>query len=608
MSVQAEAPDPEDQQDGGEKALVRAQALFDKGDLPGAEAALGELSGRRAQAPKATLLLSRIRVRQGRSDEALAVVEAGSAAFPNSKFLRGQLGRLLLKLDRPSDAERALAKACEDIPSDAGVHALHADACLLSGDFERALTSIEAACRFDSGSGEYQLRKVAALALTRRMSEARELFNDLRGKPEDVLALFEKIATFAMRDDRADDIVSVTGTATSLFPDTPAAFLFAGEYLAGAGKSGEAVAVFDKAAELSGGLTPKQTIDVARGKAKALRALNDDAGAAAVLEQAVARYPDDEGLLYDLYVLNQRLGRTDAMRNFGKRLSNAGAKTLPPDLKSGLAGLSKSRAPRSLLADKLKWAWEIAGRPESEYVAWKTSVQWGADADALLRAWWLNAPERASQIDDLLEWPANNALDTIDKKARCIAVTTHLGPMAGQVRYLQTCGRPFRGFGVAGPDPAIGDAPPMRIAARGGDAGALRQLIHEIERGTLMGFAPDVPTRNADTRLELLGRTIAMSSFVPRIIYKYRPACVMVQALWRNGRIALEVERLPEPEDGETIEAWCTRWCEAYLARVARVMTGAPENLNLGTGIWQNVSSEFARRQTRRFETVSRRT
>jgi hypothetical protein len=226
-----------------------------------------------------------------------------------------------------------------------------------------------------------------------------------------------------------------------------------------------------------------------------------------------------------------------------------------------------------------------------------------------LRAWWLHAPERADQIDALIDRPVQSPLDALPKNARCVAVTTHLGPMAGQVRFLETCGRPFRGFGYAGPDPVVNGRPPMRIAARGNNPAAIRRLIAEIERGTLIGFAADSPDYGGDFHTEFLGRPIVLSTFVPRIIYKHRTASLWWQALWKGERIAIELERLPDPAKGEKIDAWCRRWCLAYLAKVERVMRGAPENLNVASGIWQNASSAFARRRARRqAATAARRT
>jgi hypothetical protein len=56
----------------------------------------------------------------------------------------------------------------------------------------------------------------------------------------------------------------------------------------------------------------------------------------------------------------------------------------------------------------------------------------------------------------------------------------------------------------------------------------------------------------------------------------------------------VETERLPAPGADEPLDAWCLRWCTAYLAKMEPVMRGVPENLNLKSGIWANTDARFA--------------
>jgi lauroyl/myristoyl acyltransferase len=126
----------------------------------------------------------------------------------------------------------------------------------------------------------------------------------------------------------------------------------------------------------------------------------------------------------------------------------------------------------------------------------------------------------------------------------------------------------------------------MRIAQSEG-AGAIRKLIEEINNGTLVGFAAEIPDAKEGLAIDFLGRRITLSTLVPRLMWKQGTPCFWWQALWRGGRIAVEVERLPEPQPEEAMDHWCRRWAHAYLERVARVMRDRPENLNL-RGIWAN--------------------
>lgn len=128
----------------------------------------------------------------------------------------------------------------------------------------------------------------------------------------------------------------------------------------------------------------------------------------------------------------------------------------------------------------------------------------------------------------------------------------------------------------------------MRIAAKGNSG--LKELIREIRNGTLIGFAPDSPATTDALSFDFCGRKISLSTMVPRLIYKENTASFWWQGLWRDGRIVMELIRLPDPEEEEDIEIWCRRWAAAYLSHVERVMRGPPENLNCGAGIWRNAA------------------
>jgi lauroyl/myristoyl acyltransferase len=126
----------------------------------------------------------------------------------------------------------------------------------------------------------------------------------------------------------------------------------------------------------------------------------------------------------------------------------------------------------------------------------------------------------------------------------------------------------------------------MRIAKSGGSQ-ALRQAITEMSKGTLIGLAPETPDAKEALTFEFLGRKIALSALAPRLVWNQGAACIWWHALWRDGRIVIEAERLPDPERDEPELEWCRRWAAAYLERVACVMRGSPENLVL-RGIWSN--------------------
>ena len=119
----------------------------------------------------------------------------------------------------------------------------------------------------------------------------------------------------------------------------------------------------------------------------------------------------------------------------------------------------------------------------------------------------------------------------------------------------------------------------------------LRSLFAEIERGTLIGFAAESPDNGGhNLEFDFLGRKITLATFVPRIIHRLKTHSLWWHALWRDGSGG-DAARAParSAKTARTSTTRCERWALAYLAHIERVMRGAPENLNLGHGIWRNV-------------------
>ena len=58
---------------------------------------------------------------------------------------------------------------------------------------------------------------------------------------------------------------------------------------------------------------------------------------------------------------------------------------------------------------------------------------------------------------------------------------------------------------------------------------------------------------------------------------------------WEGGRIGFVIRRLPDPEEGETIEQHAERWRAAYLGALREFLAGEPENLRLSGGIWRHI-------------------
>lgn len=568
--------------------ISEAQALIDAGDLEAAEEMLAALLAEETVPIDARVLHARVLMRQERGGDALAAARDALARHAHDVRTAQLLAQFLLRLDVPAEALTHLDKAVADFPDKPALRNLQAQARLMTGDTAGAVEAIDAAIVLDPGSAAFRAAKVITLVAAGRLDDARMERGALDDDTAPLLAILREWVFALVRAHQRPLAIALCDRAAELLPAQAGPWLWRAELLIGENSHEDAITALGRSARANEPMTPEDVFRHARARGRALRGTRELERAIEAFEEALTLRPEDKSSLRDLYVLYLQTDHPEAMRRCGLKLSEVGSRGLPRTLAHGLERLKGRKPPPTIWNARARWAWEIADKSVWSEEAWLERLHWGQNADALLRDWWLCAGARAGEIDALITREPDTAVDRLPQGARCVAVTTHMGPLACGVRYMQTCGRPFRGFGFAGPDPVVEGEAPMRISSRG--SSSLRSLFAEIEQGTLIGFAAESPDNGGhNLEFDFLGRKITLATFVPRIIHRLKTHSLWWHALWRDGRVVMQLERLPDPEDGENVDDWCERWAHAYLAHIERVMRGPPENLNLGHGIWRNV-------------------
>jgi tetratricopeptide (TPR) repeat protein len=532
------------------------------------------------------LLHGRVLLRLGRGGDALDLAQTIVNRHPHDARSRAFFAQVLLDLGSAVEAESQLSVTLAASPSLAWLHVLHAQSALMSGNPQAALRSIERAIALKLDD-EVNLRRAILLAANGDISQAEDIRRGIEDGTKGLLALYRDWIFQLVRNNRPALAMTLSENACVLAPAQVEPWLWRAELLLADARDIEALAMLQNCTRANEPMSGDVALRYARTRGRALRLSHGHDAAIAAFEQGLAERPNDQSTLRDLYVLNHQTGRDEKMRDYGRKLSTVVAKKLPPNLAKELANLRGRKPPPSFMDTRAEWAWELADRSVWVREAWLEALYWGRNADNLLRDWWLGAFDRVSEIEALIDPIPNSPLKALPEGTPCLCVTTHMGPLAASVVYLQRCGRPYRGFGYAGPDPVVDGEPPMRIAARGNSA--LRELMVEIRKGTLIGFAAESPETHQPLVFDFLGRKISVATFVPRLIWKLRIRSMWWHALWRDGRAPVEMQCLPDPLENEPLDDWCRRWVHAYLERVERVMRGNPENLNLGHGIWRNV-------------------
>jgi len=570
--------------------VAEAEALIQEGRLKDAERLLAELASREDASFEASAAHTRLLMKLDRDGDALEAARRTLALNPKTYRARVLLAQTLIKLDAPKEARAVLAEARDAHQTKPMFQAMLATAALLNGDTVEALAAIERAAAVKPDEAEYQLRRAILLAASGRMNEADEIRRSIEDGVGRMLKLYRDWIFALNRADRCELALKLAENACAKAPAQSTPWLWRGEMLIGLERYDEALRSLERCMRSNEPMGEQEQFNFARAKSRALRQTEGHDAAIEACKQALALKPEDQATLRDLYVLHLQTDNDEAMREYGRMLERAGAKKLPATLALGLSELKGRKPPPTIMDARARWAWEIADKSKWTEAAWREALHWGHNADDLLRAWWLNASSRANEIAALIDREKDTALDRLPQGAPCLCVGTHMGPLAAAVHFLETCGRPFRGFGFAGPDPVVDGKPPMRISSRGNKA--LRELVSEIGKGTLIGFAAESRDTDNGIELDFLGRRIAISTMVPRLIWKLKTRSMWWHALWNDAgggeRARIELEMLPAPEDDEPLEPWCRRWLDAYLGRVARIMRGDPRNLNLRHGIWRN--------------------
>lgn len=567
--------------------VAQAKSLMQSGQLKDALAIVAGAAMRDDASVDERVLEAQLLKRLDRGGDSLALAREIVARNPKNPRGHNNLAKTLLNLGSAKEADQHLAAVLSDFPKHAPLRALHAQSALMAGDVPGALTAIDGALERDPENEGFKLRRAVILAAGGRIAEAEDIRRSIEDGANALLPIYRDWVFALLRNGQRSLAMTLSENACVLAPAQAEPWLWKAELLLGEGRDADALVALKNCTRANEPMTGDVAFRYARARGRALRLAQDKDAAIAAFEESLAERGEDTTTLRDLYVLNLQTKRDEEMRDYGRKLSAAVAKKLPPGLAQELEAFRGRKPPPSIWDARAQWAWELADKSIWTQEAWLESLYWGQNADNLLRDWWLGAFERVSEIKSLIDWPAHAPFDTLAPNTPCLCVTTHMGPLACSIVYLQHCGRPYRGFGHAGPDPVVEGQPPMRIASQ--NSAALREMMAELRKGTLIGFAAESPETHQPLSFDFLGRPITFSTLVPRIIWKLKARSVWWHALWRDGRAMMELEFLPDPLENEPLDAWCRRWAHAYLERVGQVMRGNPENLNLGHGIWRNV-------------------
>ena len=310
--------------------ISQAAEALGRGDLARAEQAAGAALAATRDSD-ALHLLGLVRIRQGQLEDAVALLVEADRARPGQPRLLLNLGKVLMALARPAEAEAALARGLE-AKADAALKAELAAELYATQrrqyKREEALKTLAreparfAAERFDLlqelGRHEEALTLIGGMVLRRDPSDARlhrhyngllhllgreaEMFTSYDSAPQSAGLLLDKAALLEQTG-RREEARAVCAALLAREPDNLPALLRGAAVMADTGGAGEALAKLEEALRRSPG-----EIALKAGVGNAALRSGDAAKAAAMLEAVVASAPHEHNSLARLSTAWRLLG------------------------------------------------------------------------------------------------------------------------------------------------------------------------------------------------------------------------------------------------------------------------------------------------------------
>ena len=131
---------------------------------------------------------------------------------------------------------------------------------------------------------------------------------------------------------------------------------------------------------------------------------------------------------------------------------------------------------------------------------------------------------------------------------------------------------------------------PLHGGREGAAIGLVRALrrgeaiILPVDNGSLSFTAKKTPSA---ANGELFGIKISIPDTLPRLAMEFSIPSFWIYSNWQNGQLRYDIQRLPDPAEGETKQDWHNRWAAAYLHYLEEAMRATPENLNITAPLWR---------------------
>lgn len=557
-------------------ALEHARVEMAARDYPAAIAAATAVLERSPGHARARDLL--VRARQQTADRAgvLDALQAALAATPDDDTLAIRLGEALFDLNRLDEAFMHMQSLIMDAEDDGEVRLSFMRMLRLMGDFETFDRIANANWRTDSHARRAWRERVQA-ARARSDPEATLRLAE-RGRDTDPAETDYPIMIAEALGDlgEIDEAAASLRTAIEAAPGDDALREKAGRQLT------SLRAFVEAKVALSPLLTGQPSGEAMHAAAKLVRLSEENPFTLDPFREQFDDQPDGLTAGQALYTAQRLAGDVEGARATQRAMTRAWVQRSP------LANVTRLKdairipgpLPPERVRENMLFAYRALGPGTLSRDAWFERAYLGYARNTRLQQFTLKYADEFLDADTHLEdmqIPFDHSglkacLETYGKG--CIVATTHHGPLLLPV--LPWVSEHTHIVFGSHFERAIRGGMTIRI---GKGAGGVRALLRELRKNKIVASAADVNDGSEGHTLPFLGGKMSVATFHPRTAHKLGIETFWFNSYWEGERIAWEIEKLPGPNPGESVNRFIPRWAAAYAAHLERFLRKDPINL-----------------------------
>ena len=576
------------------KGIVKPLLL--RGDFKKAYSVL-EVILERSGETKDFLQLARLQQQAGEPDRAVSTLRSARRAAPLDIDIARAYLAACLKLEEASIAADAAHEVRHFWEKDGSIADHSARALYRSGDMTGALAAADASVSLNKQNSAAITFAASVYNAAGQASTARDTLMESPGggAGQSGKRAFELARALFQLDPASEKARSFL---SGCYASEPTNYRYAHLYASCLYSRGEyecAVEVIESAR------TMERSFVAAVLYAKCLRQLRRYDEAIDVLEPIVADAGVMDSVLRFAMGVYLMAGRQTEAMALAERARNAAVQRMPSDVSTALSNLSSELHTADIRPARLDWAWQhvrALAKSPIDRQSWENDARWVTLADSRFRDCLEHVPSEHAAIAELIEGvdPIRTALSEARQYGKgALLATAHVGALfAGPITMAET-GLPVS-IVASTPDLNDGRVPHYEnarlISAASNDVVTLsRTILRHLSENRVVVIAIDGTSFPGLPQFELFDRSIALSDFVPRRVFKAGTPSFYGDVRWDDGKLYAHVTALPQPMKarGESEADFVSRWMDQYVEHIAQLFAKSPHNLRMSGGFWNTI-------------------